>query len=77
MTLTLLTGCKTLSDADATRNLPTAPASMQPVTMPKPVPDARVSLFDHRAALAKANKRLVNSRNWYLGVRSDYSGASK
>lgn len=77
LTLTLLTGCKTLSDADATRSLPPAPASMQPVPMPKRNADARISVFDHRAALAKANKRLVNSLNWYLGVRADYAGAKK
>lgn len=73
----LLAGCQTLSDADATRNLPPPSASMQPVKMPPVVADARVSLFDHRTALAKANRRLVNARKWYAGVRKDYAGPQK
>lgn len=50
---------------------------MTPVAMPKLVDDARVSLFDHRTALAKANKRLVNSRAWYEKIRTFYKGTKK
>jgi hypothetical protein len=50
---------------------------MTPVAMPKLVEDARVSLFDHRTALAKANRRLVNSRTWYENIRAFYKGAKK
>lgn len=47
---------------------------MQPVAMPSVEKgmNARVSLFDHRAALAKANSRLRASRGWYEGVRKSY-----
>lgn len=52
---------------------------MQPVTMPAVTKgaDVRVSLYEHRSALAKANRRLGASRNWYGGVRSGYAGKSK
>lgn len=74
-----LSGCApSVKEAAAplTRSLPPPPLSMQPVPMPALTPgqDVRVSRYDHRVALAKANKRLRDSRNWYVGVRNDYAG---
>jgi hypothetical protein len=49
---------------------------MQPVPMPliTPEQDVRVSRYDHRVALAKANKRIRDSRHWYEDRRKDYAG---
>lgn len=61
-------------DAPLARKLPPPPASLQPVPLPKIVAgqDVRVSRFDHRQALIKANTRIVNSRGWYEQVRKDH-----
>jgi hypothetical protein len=48
---------------------------MTPVAFPKvdQKTDPRTSAYEHRVALDKANKRLVNSRHWYEKVREDYA----
>ena len=38
--------------------------------------DARLKLAETRAALAKANGRIVGGCRWYDGVRRDYAAAT-
>lgn len=76
VTLTLiLSGCGHYADAPLTRKLPSAPVSLTPVPLPGLVAggDVRVSRFEHRQALIKANTRIVKSRAWYEQVRTGYS----
>lgn len=74
MTLTC-GGCVTSGNAPIERSLPPPPASMQPVQVPRIAKgtSARASLYDHRAALLKANGRLRATGAWYEGVRKEYA----
>ena len=73
---TMLQGCVGSGASKIERvQLPSAPQCMNPVPMPgvKSGDNAKAKLAEHRAALSKANKNLVCSKEWYTGVRKKYS----
>lgn len=59
--------------------LPEAPAWLAPVATPniKAGMDARVALARTYTALALANGRLGEGRDWYAGVRAGVAGEGK
>lgn len=60
----------------ANRQLPAAPACMNPVTIPqiRLADDARLAFATRSDALKLANKNLRCSRGWYEDVRKNYGG---
>lgn len=62
-----LTGCAPSAETASLAPLPPAPAFVAPVAVPdvQAGDDARVLLAHHRAALAVANGRLIQTRQWY------------
>lgn len=57
--------------------LPDVPAFVSPVPKPavKVGDDARLAWRKTDAALGQANGRLVQTREWYVGVRTRFSAA--
>ncbi len=52
--------------------LPDAPSYMAPVGVPELGRDARAALPRYVASTTEANRRLAESRRWYLMVRKHY-----
>jgi hypothetical protein len=81
--LTLLSGCGAsvsgYTPPPVIRQLPAAPSTCATVPLPiipdKLVADKRTMalLYDHRAGLATADRRLSATCNWYGSVREEYS----
>lgn len=61
---------------NANRQLPAAPACMNPVAVPsiRLADDARLGFAMRSDALLLANKNLRCSRGWYDDVRKNYGG---
>lgn len=71
----MLSGCAGSGSAVLTRSLPQSPDWVEPVTTPEPRAgeDALVIAARERAAKAAANNKISEFKNWYEGVRADYS----
>lgn len=70
---TMLLGCQTTDSRDARieTKMPPRPSFMAPVAVPRYAKgqDARERLGVTKQALTKANKRLVDSADWYDDLR--------